>query len=335
MKAPASLKARIAVVVTAVIVLAALVAGFFVRLELLEGGASAAMAWEYFELLALLAPFAVAAPIAAYLAARWSLQPLARIENDAKGIAPANPDQRLSEERAPPEALGLVRAVNAAFDRMSAAYNHERQFAANAAHALRTPLSVLSLRLQEAIAAGQLDRGIYTEDLERLRRVVDQLLTLGRSDSATTHLRQDHVDLSRLARSVAAELLPLAEAQGKAFELAADHAQVGVADEESTSLIVRNLVENALLHGQGAVHIATGGTSSRVWLTVCDQGPGPSANLRINAFERFVRGDGSKGSGLGLSVASDIAVQLCGTLEWEEGSTIRLTLPASEADLRR
>ncbi|HET7816791.1 MAG TPA: HAMP domain-containing sensor histidine kinase [Sphingomicrobium sp.] len=319
--------------VSAVIVLAVLAAGFFVRLELIEGGASAVMAREYVELLGLLAPFAIAAPIAAYLAARWSLRPLARIEGEAKAVEPANPDQRLSEERAPPEALGLVRAVNAAFERMAAAYNHERQFTANAAHALRTPLAVLSLRLQEAIAAGQLDRRIYTEDLERLRRVVDQLLTLGRFEAAKTHLQPDHVDLSRVARSVAAELLPMAEAQGKVFELAADHAHVGAADAESTSLIVRNLVENALLHGQGAVHIATGGTSDGAWLTVCDQGSGPSANLRINAFERFVRGDGSKGSGLGLAVARDIAVQLGGRLEWEEGSTIRLTLLAPRADL--
>ena len=56
-------------------------------------------------------------------------------------------------------------------------------FTANAAHALRTPLSVISLRLQEAIDKNQLDPIIYTEDLQRLRRVVDQLLTLGRVDA--------------------------------------------------------------------------------------------------------------------------------------------------------
>ena len=330
MRPPASLQLRISLSVAAVILVAAIAAGFYVRLELLDGDATAALALEDMELLALLAPFAIAAPVAAYAAARWSLRPLQRIEQDAEAVSPRNPEQRLSEDRAPLEARGLVRAVNRALDRMAAAYDHERQFTANAAHALRTPLSVMSLRLQQAIDDGQLDPAIYTEDLQRLTRVVDQLLTLGRIDAVERRSEKLLVDLSRVARSVAAELLPMAEAKGRVLELQSDRPQFAEADEESVSLIIRNLVENALLHGRGAVRIATGSSDKSVWTSVDDDGPGPPPGIRINSFRRFVRSSSSRGSGLGLSIARDAARAIGGDIEWGKGSsTIHLTLPSA------
>ena len=326
MRAPESLEMRIALVVGAVILVAALAAGFFVRLEMLDGDASAAFAWEYMELLALLAPFALAAPVAAFAAARWSLRPLQRIEQDAEAVSPKNSEQRLSEAKAPLEARALVRAVNGALDRMAVAYDHERQFTANAAHALRTPLSVLSLRLQQAIDQGQLQPSIYTDDLQRLRRVVDQLLTLGRIDVVDRDPDGLRVDLSRVARAVAAELLPIAEAQGRALELDADRSRIGLGDEERISVIVRNLVENALLHGRGRICITTSSDKNKALLTVRDEGPGPVPDVRINAFRRFVRSSTSRGSGLGLAIARDAARQIGGDVEWGDGSTICLTL---------
>lgn len=326
MKTPASLQLRIGLTVAFVIVLAALAAGYFVRLEMLEGDGSAAMTLEYLELLVLVAPFAVAAPVAAYLAARWSLRPLERIEKDAQAFSPRNPQQRLHEDQAPLEVRGLVRAVNGALDRMAEAYDHERQFTANAAHALRTPLSVMSLRLQQAIDGGQIDPAIYTQDLQRLRRVVDQLLTLGRIDSVEFRPETLKLDLSRIARRTAAELLPIAEAQGRTFELESDKPHLGVGDEETVSLIVRNLVENALSHGRGVIRITTGSSAEHAWLSVADEGPGPTDDIRINAFSRFVRSSTSKGSGLGLAIARNAAREIGGDIVWEGRSTIRLAL---------
>ncbi|HET7714130.1 MAG TPA: HAMP domain-containing sensor histidine kinase [Bauldia sp.] len=328
MKAPASLQLRISLSVAAVILVAAIAAGFYVRLELLDGDATAALELEYVELLVLLAPFAIAAPLVAHAAARWSLRPLQRIEQDAEAVSPRNPEQRLSEDRAPLEARGLVRAVNRALDRMAAAYDHERQFTSNAAHALRTPLSVMSLRLQRAIDEGQLDPSVYTNDLQRLGRVVDQLLTLGRFDAVEPQLEKLQVDLSRMARGVAAELLPIAEAKGRTIELLADRSQLALAHEESVSLIIRNLVENALFHGNGTIRIATGSNDGSVWVSVEDDGSGPPPEIRVNTFNRFVRSSISRGSGLGLSIARDAAREAGGDIHWGEGSTICLTLMA-------
>ncbi len=328
MRLPASLQLRIASVVALVILLAAIAAAYFVRLELLDGDASAAMTLEYVELLQLLAPFAIAAPVAAFVAARWSLRPLERIEKEALGISASNSSQRLSEDHAPLEARGLVVAVNGALDRISEAYAHQRQFTADAAHALRTPLTLISLRLQEAIDKNQLDPVIYTEDLQRLRRVVDQLLTLGRVDGIEPHQGSQIIDLSRVARSVAVELLPLAEAGGRTLDMQSDEPQRAIADEETVALIIRNLAENALLHGSGKITIATGTDSDAAWVMVIDEGMGPPPDVRMNSFNRFSRGTSSRGSGLGLSIARDAARAIGGNVEWGTASAIHFTLPA-------
>lgn len=330
MRTPKSLQVRIALVVSIVILVAAFAAANFVRLELLDQNEPASLALEYMELLGLLAPFAIAAPIAAYVVARWSLRPLERIEDDAKAVSPNNPAQRLNENRAPLEARALVRAVNSALDRMAVAYDHERQFTANAAHALRTPLSVISLRLQQAIEKNQIDPTIYTEDLQRLRRVVDQLLTLGRLEAIQPSTETFHVDLSRVARSVAAELLPIAETTGRTLEMKADQPQIAKGAEDTIELIVRNLAENAIFHGRGKVTMATGSGDNSVWISVVDEGAGPPPDVRINSFNRFVRGNNSRGSGLGLSIARDAARGIGGKIQWGDASAIILTLPSPD-----
>lgn len=330
MRFPRSLQLRIALVVALVILLAAFATAYFIRVEMLESDASAALALEYRELLQVLAPFAFAAPIAAFAAARWSLRPLDRIEKEALTISARNSDQRLSEDKAPFEARGLVVAVNGALDRIAEAYAHQRQFTANAAHALRTPLTVISLRLQEAIDKNQIDPIIYTEDLQRLRRVVDQLLTLGRIDGLEQRKSEQRVDLSRVARGVAAELLPLAGAHGRSLEVQSDEPQVAQADGESIALILRNLIENAVIHGLGKITIITGTDEDSVWAMVVDEGFGPPPDIRMNSFDRFARGVDSRGSGLGLSIACDAARAIGGNIEWGTASAIHLTLPLPE-----
>lgn len=321
----ASLQLRIAFVVGLVVFCAAAAAGFFVRLELLDGDANAATAIEYGELLALLAPFAVAAPVAAFAAARWTLRPLERIEGDARAVSPEYADRRLSEERAPSEVLGLVHAVNGALDRMAEAYDFERKFTADAAHALRTPLTVLSLRLQRECDEGRISREAYIEDLDRLRRVVDQLLSLKGVEEANFR-DSEAVDLSKVSRLVAAELLPAVNARRREIEVNAASSLVGIGDEHAIVESVRNLVQNAILHGHGTIRIDTGKSEGQVWLAVSDEGLGPPASLLKTSFERFVRGDGSRGSGLGLSIARDAVMRAGGSLEWCGGSKIKLTL---------
>jgi len=324
-----SLQRRIAFVVSLVLLGAAVTAGFFIRYELMDNDGNPLTLVEYAELLALLAPFAIAAPIAAYSAARWTLRPLARVEQEAGAVSTRNLRQRLGEGRAPQEALGLVRAVNGALDRLAAAYDHERQFTANAAHALRTPLSVLSLRLQRAADDGHIDPGLYDDDIRRLRRVVDQLLAMARIDAPDDEPERSGVDLSKLARSVAAELLPMAEARNRSLEVCAEQPRIADGHEDGIGEVVRNLVENAILHGQGEIRIAVGCSGDQAWIAVSDDGSGPDLAVREATFDRFARGAHSRGTGLGLPIARDAARRMGGDIAWADGSEIRLVLQAA------
>lgn len=324
-----SLLLRIAVAVALVILLAAIATAIYVNGELADGDpAGPQQALEYSELLLLLAPFAVAAPLAAIVTAAWSLRPLARIERDAEAVSPEALHKRLSEDRAPVEAVGLVRAVNGALERLTTAYQHERQFTANAAHALRTPLSVLSLRLQRAADEGQIAPAIYQQDLARLTKVVDQVLTLRRLDTHESD-STERFDLSRLVREAAANLLPLAECEGRSIEVTGEDLIFAYAGRQIIGEAIRNLIENAVVHGKGTVEAQIGISDSMVWVEVHDEGAGPDPATREMLMQRFVRGKHSPGSGLGLAIARNAAESFGGTLDWGSGSRIRLSLPVS------
>jgi len=324
-----SLLLRIAVAVALVILLAAIAAAVYVNGELSDRDAARPQqVLEYGELLLLLAPFALAAPLAAIATAAWSLRPLARIERDAEAVSTKSLHRRLSEDRAPVEAAGLVRAVNGALERLTSAYQHEREFTADAAHALRTPLSVLSLRLQRAADEGQLDPSIYEDDLARLKRVVDQVLTLRRLDTDQSDAIEIF-DLSRVVREAAADLLPLAEGRDRRIEVTGESSGLVCADRQSIREAVGNLIENAIVHGEGHVQVQTGSSDCEAWAEVLDEGLGPDPAARSMIMERFVRGNQSNGSGLGLAIACDVAEAFGGTLKWAPGSRIRLSLPVS------
>ena len=279
-----------------------------------------------------MAAFAAAALLLIWLVSSWSLRPLARVSQQARSVGPNNAATRLSRDSLPAEIVPLVDAVNGALDRMADAVAAERRFTENAAHELRTPLAVLSLRLQRAQhAMAPLDWPAIEQDVVSMNRLVGQMLDLARKENAgRTGAARTPVNLARIAREAAAAVLPLAEARGRAMsiDLPETLPVLGAADDLRDAVI--NLLENAVLHGSGTIGLSASTTSGTISLVVSDEGPGVAQPLRQAVFERFNKAAASLGSGLGLAIVREVARSHGGEALFLPGETCRieLTLPA-------
>ena len=286
-----------------------------------------------------LALFSLPALVLIWLVSSWSLRPLLRASTEAQRAGPADPAARLSREGMPAEVAPLVDAVNGALDRMTRAFEAERRFTENAAHELRTPLAVLGLRLQRARGAARadpmLDWPAIEADLAQMNRLVGQLLDLARKENAgrlAPASGAPPVNLSRVAREAAASVLPLVDAAGRALHVDLPDALWVTGRAHDLADALRNLLENALLHGEGDITLrAEAAAGGYAVIEVGDEGPGIGEQARDTMFQRFAKGAGSSGSGLGLAIVREVARGHGGdvTLAPSPGCRLRLTLPAT------
>ena len=266
------------------------------------------------EQLGVIAPFALLGLVLIWLISWWSLRPIARASREAARVGPRRPDMRISPHGLPNEIQPLVEAVNGALDRLSHAYATERRLTADAAHELRTPLAVLNLRLQRAQLTGNIDWSAVERELAQMGRLVDQLLDLARKESLSRERHAEElpiVNLSRVVREAAATVLPLMEAAGRELDIdVPDSVQVRGNSDDLRDM-VRNLLENAILHGRGKVSAriqSAERSSDRVAIEVADAGPGVPAGQEEAIFQRFRRLNvDTPGSGLGLAIVRHVA----------------------------
>lgn len=263
-----------------------------------------------------------------------ALRPLRAAAASAAAIGPDSLSRRLPEAGMPREILPFVQAVNLALGRVEDGYRAEREFIADAAHELRTPLAVLKthleVALEPAVAADLLP------DVAAMERLVAQLLDAARLDGM--RLGEGSVaDLAAIAIEVATYLAPMAIERGRSIEVSGADRPVpvrGVPDFLFRAL--RNLVENALAHTpEGtAVSIAVEGGGR---LTVRDHGPGIPRELRETVFHRFWRGGRGRahGAGLGLAIVARTVAAHGGHIAIEDapdgGAMIVIILPPSAA----
>ncbi len=242
------------------------------------------------------------------------MRPIARASREAGQVGPHRPDMRISPTGLPAEIRPLVEEVNGALDRLSRAYSAERRLTADAAHELRTPLAVLNLRLQRARLTGTIDWPAVERELSQMERLVNQLLELARKEALSRERRAEEfpvVNLSRLVREAAALVLPLIEAQGRRLEVAVpDAVQVRGSDDDLRDM-VRNLLDNALIHGRGTVTAgieAAGRNPALIAIEVRDEGPGVPLGQEESVFQRFHKLNAdTAGSGLGLAIVRHVA----------------------------
>jgi signal transduction histidine kinase len=257
-------------------------------------------------------PFLLAWLGVSMLAVRRALAPLKQVSRVAGNIDPARADTRLPTRNVPKELVPLVNTINLALDRLEHGLMRQREFNANAAHQLRTPLAVLSANIeamQDKAMAAKL-----TYDIEQMSRIVNQLLVVARLETIS-HLSNEAVDLMTIATDVATNLAPLAVACGKQLEILNGTSPILVqANPEALRAALSNLVENALSHTPPETTVSIRLTHEPT-VEVVDRGPGVPADKRDQIFERFWKGDrNGKGAGLGLAIVKHIMTALQGSV---------------------
>lgn len=262
----------------------------------------------------ILIPFALLGLGLIWMISGWSLRPIARASREAARVGPRRPDLRISPTGLPTEIRPLVEAVNGALDRLSRAYSAERRLTADAAHELRTPLAVLNLRLQRARLTGTIDWPTVERELSQMGRLVNQLIDLARKEALSSERRAEElpvVNLSRVVREAAALVLPLIEAQDRHLEVDVPDAVQMRGRGDDLRDMVRNLLDNALIHGRGTVSARVEATSddpAAIVIEVRDEGAGVPLGQEESAFQRFHKLDAqTPGSGLGLAIVRHVA----------------------------
>ncbi len=264
---------------------------------------------------------------------RRAVQPLLRASDRAEHINPTQIDVRLPTKDIPREILPLVTAVNQAFDRLEQGFRRQREFTADAAHELRTPLAVLRARIETL--PDQSDANALHHDIEGMSRVVGQLLDAAELETLVID-PDDRADLHEVCADLAGYIAPLALAQQRTIALTGAEGPVWVkGNAEMLRRAIRNLVENALKHApvETEVEIVVGEQGT---VSVLDEGQGVPSIDHDLIFQRFWRRDrqSSGGAGLGLSIVKRIVEAHCGTVMFESrptgGANFSMRFPLAE-----
>lgn len=275
-------------------------------------------------------PLLALIPLLALLSAvvvRRALRPLRQLSQgvDARSETDLQP---LPETDVPHEIRPFVRSINRLLQRLGTSMEQQRRFVADAAHELRTPIAVLSMQVENLkplqLEAQSRERiGALQQGLRRARSVVEQLLSLARSQGGQA-MQMQAFDPERVVREVIADLLPLAES--RQTDLGLDRADPAPlhGDPDQLYTLLRNAVDNALRYtpAGGRVDLRILHRGDQVVIEVQDSGPGIPADQLERVFDPFVRlpETEGEGSGLGLSIIRQIAQRLGGRIALENAA---------------
>lgn len=285
------------------------------------------------EVLPAVLPVLALSLIVALIAVRRGMAPVTAVADALANLDPARTRVTLDSGMVPSEIAPLVKAVNASLEKVSAAFEHERRFLADAAHELRTPIAVLRARvdgLADRVAAERLGK-----DVDRLGHIVDRLLTRARIEQGK--VASAPVDIPELVRDVVAECAPMALAAGRDIELIDEGLPDRLAlrgDRDALAEALRNLISNALTFTAPATTVEVAVVAAdQVTIEVRDRGPGLPDMAVGDLFAPFVSGraSGSGHAGLGLAIVAAAARRHAGRAEAAPrpggGAIFRLVLP--------
>lgn len=274
--------------------------------------------------------------VGAWMTAR-ALRPIGAISQTAEAIASGDLTRRIPCVETQSELGQLSTTLNATFSRLEDAFAQQARFTADAAHELRTPVSVLLTHSENGLSGGCANpehREAFEairRSAQRMRRLVTSLLELARLDAGQDRLETHSVDLAAVALETVESLRPLAAGREIGIESQLAPAACS-ADAERLMQVVANLVTNAIVHNRigGMVRVDTRSESGGAALVVSDNGPGIAEADLPRVFERFFRGDVSRsgktgGTGLGLAISKAIVEAHGGTITVESQPGIRTT----------
>lgn len=273
-------------------------------------------------ILAAVTPLILSIPILAiiiYFLINSGLRPLRNLSDNLRAkkindLTAIHPDKEVKELKP------VIDTLNQLFTRLDAAFIREKQFASDAAHELRTPLSVLKINThnltKELSSSGIKSESIEDLELgiERMGHVVEQILLLNRTNPKQYRGNFTKLNLKQVCQKMIANIYPQIDEKKQDIELTGENITIR-GDEFSLSTLVQNLISNANRYSprQGNILVSLKTIDNLVLLTVEDSGIGIEPAEYSRVFERFYRVDGDRhtskqsGCGLGLSISSHIA----------------------------
>jgi signal transduction histidine kinase len=282
--------------------------------------------------------------LAGYVLAERALAPVETMSARAARISGAPQGERLPVPEANDELRRLGETLNAMLSRLEDALARERALVADAGHELRTPLSILKLELELALASDITREELQTrvrsaaEEVDRLAKLAQDLLVIARAELGRLPLEKRPVEAQQVLDGIVSRFASAAAGTGRTVQLECAGGLVLDADETRLEQALMNMVSNALRHGDGAVTLRARANNGSVELHVLDEGKGFTREFLPRAFERFSRADPARargGAGLGLSIVQVIAEahggQAYAANRETGGADVWLSLPRARA----
>ena len=290
----------------------------------------------------------LAAALGGHFLMTLPLRPLVVLTEQAERVGTHQLGERLPVIATGDEMERLSLSLNRMISRLEDALAHNRRFSADVSHELRTPLTILRGELEQmlhtsSIPLTQRDAlGSALEEIDRMAKIVESLLTISRLYSGTDAMDLKPVNLSRLARWTVDQMHLLAEEKSIALRSSQTEPITILADPGRMKQVLVNLLDNAIKYtpngGEIAIRVSTESAARLAILEVSDTGIGIPADSLPYVFDRFYRSDkartrGSGGAGLGLSIVKAISKAHGGIVTIESlegtGTKVRLELPLS------
>ena len=272
-----------------------------------------------------------------------AIKPINEISATAVKISSGDLSQRINVAEAESELGQLASVLNSTFARLDAAFAQQKQFASDAAHELRTPVTVMLTQTQTALNRER-SAPEYRETVEacqraaqRMRKLIGALLELARLDAGQEQMKRMKFDLSKTAKDCVELIRPLADERGVKIMSELPPLEI-TGDSERLAQVITNLLTNAIQYNQpeGEVRITAQLQNGAAILTVADTGAGIAAEDLPRVFERFYRADKSRSSGnngLGLAISQAIVAAHGGAIEVSSkenvGTTFTVRLPVA------
>jgi len=258
--------------------------------------------------------------VVGYIMARRALRPINEITSTARAVAAGDLTRRLQSEVQDKEIRILVKSLNKMFEDLESSFMAQKRFTADASHELRIPLTILKGEVEVALRQPRSEEDYkqllkqHLDIIERMQRIVNDLLTLARADAGLLELAQEPVDLSLLLQEVAQHhLILFADNHINLNMDIQDNLEV-MGDSNHIERVIFNLLNNAFKYAPelSTVTLSAHAENDSAVIAIIDEGPGISETHQARLFDRFYRADDARarseggGAGLGLAICKRI-----------------------------